>query len=90
MQAITDEFDPTEPRVNDLHKLLVIRPFFHGLRIGEALGLCRGVVEVQDGAIRVHVRGNCYRSKEAGVGMVRKDTVNGSRLPYRPHLPEVL
>ena len=75
MQAIVDELDHTNPRVDGTHKLLAILTFFHGLRIGEALALRRSDIELRDGAVLVHIRGNCYRSKEKGVGMVRKDTV---------------
>lgn len=75
MQAIVDQLDCSQPRVDGRHKLIAILTFFHGLRIGEALALRRCDVELQDGHYTVHVRGNCYRSDEKGVGMVRKDTV---------------
>lgn len=75
LQDIVDALDHTQPRVDGSHKLLAILTFFHGLRIGEALGLRRGDIEDQGETVLVHIRGNCYRSKEKGVGMVRKDTV---------------
>ena len=74
MQAIVDELDASKPRIDGSHKLIAILTFFHGLRIGEALGLRRQDVTVTDAGISVHVRGNAYRSTEKGVGMVRKDT----------------
>lgn len=75
LQDIVDALDYTQPRVDGSHKLLAILTFFHGLRIGEALGLRRGDIEDQGETILVHIRGNAYRSKEKGIGMVRKDTV---------------
>lgn len=75
LQDIVDALDHTQPRVDGSQKLLAILTFFHGLRIGEALGLRRGDIEDQGETILVHIRGNAYRSKEKGVGMVRKDTV---------------
>ncbi|OUJ22368.1 tyrosine-type recombinase/integrase [Corynebacterium kefirresidentii] len=75
LQDIVNELDHTKPRVDGSHKLIAILTFFHGLRIGEALGLRRGDIEDQGETILIHIRGNCYRSQEPGVGMVRKDTV---------------
>lgn len=75
LQDIVDTLDHTKPRVDGSHKLIAILTFFHGLRIGEALGLRLGDIEDQGETILIHIRGNCYRSKEKGIGMVRKDTV---------------
>lgn len=75
LQDIVNELDHTKPRVDGSHKLIAILTFFHALRIGEALGLRLGDIEDQGETILIHIRGNCYRSQEPGVGMVRKDTV---------------
>lgn len=74
LKAVVDELDASKSRIDDSHKLFAILTFFHGLRIGEALGVRRQDVTVTDAGISVHVRGNAYRSTEKGVGMVRKDT----------------
>lgn len=62
-------------RAHSSHKLIAILTFFQGLRIGEAFGRRLGDIEDQGETILIHIHGNCYRSKEPGVGMVRKDIV---------------
>lgn len=72
MQGIVDQLDKSIPRVDGRHKLIAILTLFHGLRIGEALGLRRRDVVIARDSIHVRVRGNVYRVP--GTGMVHKPT----------------
>lgn len=72
MQDIVDQLDRTKPRIDGRHKLLAILTFFHGLRIGEALGLRRRDIAITADSIHVRVRGNVYRVP--GEGMHYKPT----------------
>lgn len=71
MQDIVDELDHSKPRVDGSHKLIAILTFFHGLRIGEVLGLRRQDVIIEGDSISFYIRGNAYRVPKQG--MVRKD-----------------
>lgn len=71
MQDIVDQLDRTKPRIDGRHKLLAILTLFHGLRIGEALGIQRRDVRVSGDEITVTISGNCYRVP--GSGMVYKE-----------------
>lgn len=73
LQAIVDQLDHTQPRVDGRHKLIAILTLFHGLRIGEALSLRRKDFErTPDGGWVVHIRTNVYR--KPGHGMIRMDS----------------
>lgn len=71
MQGIVDQLDRTKPRIDGRHKLIAILTLFHGLRIGEALGLQRRDVRILGDEITVTITGNCYRIP--GTGMVWKE-----------------
>lgn len=63
LQEIVAQLDHTVPRVDGSHKVNAIFTFFHGLRIGESLALCRmDIVDLGD-RMFARVRGNCYRTK---------------------------
>ena len=64
MRAIVDQ-------LSHPHKLIGILTFFHGMRIGEVLGLRRKDFTITEDAIMVHVRGNAYRTAN---GMIYQDT----------------
>ncbi|BAC17626.1 site-specific recombinase, phage integrase family [Corynebacterium efficiens YS-314] len=87
MQAIVDQLDHTVPRVDGRHKLIAILTFFHGMRIGEALGLRREHIIDTGDTISIRVTGNAYR--RPGKGMALKDTAKtdaGTRtVPVFPH-----
>ncbi|MBC3186316.1 site-specific integrase [Corynebacterium sp. zg-331] len=72
MNAITDALDHRHPRIDGRYKIIAILTFFHGLRIGEALGLRRRDITDDGDTITIHIKGNAYRSKDGG--MIRKDT----------------
>lgn len=64
MQKIVDNLNPT-------HKIIGILTFFHGMRIGEVLGLRRKDITITGGTILIHIRGNAYRTSN---GMKYQDT----------------
>lgn len=73
MSAILDELDHRQPRIDGRYKIIAILTLFHGLRIGEALGLRRKDITDTGDTITIHIRGNAYRPQTGG-GMIRKDT----------------
>lgn len=64
MQKIVDNLNPT-------HKIIGILTFFHGMRIGEVLGLRRKDITITGDTILIHIRGNAYRTSD---GMKYQDT----------------
>ena len=64
MQKIVDNLNPT-------HKIIGILTFFHGMRIGEVLGLRRKDITITGDTILIHIRGNAYRTSN---GMKYQDT----------------
>ena len=64
MQKIVDNLNPT-------HKIIGILTFFHGMRIGEVLGLRRKDITIAGDTILIHIRGNAYRTSN---GMKYQDT----------------
>lgn len=64
MQKIVDNLNPT-------HKIIGILTFFHGMRIGEVLGLRRKDITIAGDTILIHIRGNAYRTSD---GMKYQDT----------------
>lgn len=72
MQGIVDQLDKSIPRIDGRHKLVAILTLFHGLRLGEVLGLRRRDVVITADSIHVRVRGNVYRVP--GEGMHYKAT----------------
>ena len=64
MQKIVDNLNPT-------HKIIGILTFFHGMRIGEVLGLRRKDISITGDTILIHIRGNAYRTSN---GMKYQDT----------------
>ena len=64
MKAIVEQLTPP-------HKIIGVLTFFHGMRIGEVLGLQRKDLTITEDTILVHVRGNAYRTRQ---GMKYQDT----------------
>ena len=64
MQKIVNNLNPT-------HKIIGILTFFHGMRIGEVLGLRRKDITITGDTILIHIRGNAYRTSN---GMKYQDT----------------
>ena len=54
MQKIVDQLKPP-------HRLIAVLTFFHGMRIGEVLGLRRKDITITGDTILIHIRGNAYR-----------------------------
>lgn len=80
LKAIVDELDHTKTRVDGAEKAIAILTFFHGLRIGEALGLRRkDITRDPDGHYFVHIRGNVYRTKDGMVWKPRPKSEAGYR-----------
>lgn len=63
-QTLVDQLEPP-------HKIIAILTFFHGLRIGEALGLRRKDITLTNNTITIHIRGTAYRTPD---GMKYQDT----------------
>lgn len=59
-------------KMTGTHEFICIMTFFHGARIGEALGGQRQHIIDHGDEMIFRVRGNAYR--KVGVGMIRKDT----------------
>lgn len=72
MEGIVEQLGREHTNTRGAHKLIAILTLFHGLRIGEALGLRRKDVKITGDTITVHVDGNATRIK--GKGMIRQDT----------------
>lgn len=76
----TEELTAITEQLPDRYKIVAVLTFFHGLRLGEALGLRRCDI-VDDGQrLVLQIRGTAYRKE--GVGMVRMEgakTAAGNR-----------
>ena len=72
MEGIIEQLGREHTNTRGAHKLIAVLTLFHGLRIGEALGLRRRDVKIVGDTITVHVDGNATRIR--GEGMVRQGT----------------